>query len=34
MSGRRDNGTGFVYFDTLDQAGVVWMCRQTKPVSP
>lgn len=32
MSGRRDNGTGFVYFDTLGQAGVVWMCRQTKPV--
>ena len=32
MSGRRENGTGFVYFDTLDQAGVVWMCRQTKPV--
>ena len=32
MSGRRENGTGFVYFDTLDQAGVVWMCRQTKLV--
>ena len=32
MSGRRENGTGFVYFDTVDQAGVVWMCRQTKPV--
>ena len=32
MSGRRENGTGFVYFDTLDQVGVVWMCRQTKPV--
>ena len=32
MSGRRDNGTGFAYFDTLDQAGVVWMCRQTKPL--
>ncbi len=31
MSGRRQNGTGFVYFDTLDQAGVVWMCRQTLP---
>lgn len=31
MSGRRDNGTGFVYFDTLDDAGVVWMCRQTLP---
>ena len=32
MSGRRDNGTGFAYFDTLDQAGVVWMCRQTRPL--
>jgi methylmalonyl-CoA/ethylmalonyl-CoA epimerase len=31
MSGRRENGTGFVYFDTLDQAGVVWMCRQSRP---
>jgi len=29
MSGRRPNRTGFVYFDTLDQAGVAWMCRQT-----
>jgi len=33
MHGRRDNGTGFVYFDTLPQAGVVWMCRQTQPVT-
>ena len=33
MSGRRENGTGFVYFDTLDKAGVVWMCRQTLPDS-
>jgi methylmalonyl-CoA/ethylmalonyl-CoA epimerase len=33
MAGRRDNGTGFVYFDTLDQAGVAWRCRQTKPRS-
>jgi methylmalonyl-CoA/ethylmalonyl-CoA epimerase len=33
MSGRRENRTGFVYFDTLDQAGVVWMCRQTLPES-
>ena len=32
MSGRRDNGTGFVYFDTLPAAGVVWMNRQTQPV--
>jgi methylmalonyl-CoA/ethylmalonyl-CoA epimerase len=30
MSGRRDNRTGFVYFDTLEAAGVAWMCRQTK----
>jgi methylmalonyl-CoA/ethylmalonyl-CoA epimerase len=30
MSGRRPNRTGFVYFDTLDQAGVAWMCRQTR----
>lgn len=29
MSGRRPNGTGFVYFGTLDKAGVAWMCRQT-----
>lgn len=33
MSGRRENRTGFVYFDTLDKAGVVWMCRQTLPDS-
>jgi methylmalonyl-CoA/ethylmalonyl-CoA epimerase len=33
MSGRRENRTGFVYFDTLDKAGVVWMCRQTLPES-
>ena len=32
MSGRRDNRTGFVYFDTLERAGVAWMCRQTKPL--
>jgi methylmalonyl-CoA/ethylmalonyl-CoA epimerase len=32
MSGRRDNGTGFTYFDTLDDTGFVWMIRQTKPV--
>lgn len=29
MRGRRDNGSGFVYFDTLEQAGVVLMTRQT-----
>lgn len=33
MAGRRDNGTGFTYFDTLDDAGVVWMIRQTAPTS-
>jgi catechol 2,3-dioxygenase-like lactoylglutathione lyase family enzyme len=32
MSGRRENRSGFVYFDTLDQTGVVWMCRQTDAV--
>jgi methylmalonyl-CoA/ethylmalonyl-CoA epimerase len=32
MSGRRENGTGFAYFNTADDAGVVWMIRQTKPV--
>ena len=32
MSGRRQNGTGFTYFDTLAETGVVWMIRQTKPV--
>jgi catechol 2,3-dioxygenase-like lactoylglutathione lyase family enzyme len=29
MRGRRDNGSGFVYFDTLDQTGVVLMARKT-----
>jgi catechol 2,3-dioxygenase-like lactoylglutathione lyase family enzyme len=29
MRGQRDNGSGFVYFDTLDQAGVVLMARKT-----
>jgi catechol 2,3-dioxygenase-like lactoylglutathione lyase family enzyme len=29
MRGRRPNGSGFVYFDTLDQAGVVLMARKT-----
>jgi hypothetical protein len=28
-SGKRTNGSGFVYFDTLDQAGVVLMARRT-----
>ena len=31
MRDRRANGTGFVYFDTLDEAGVVLMTRQTAP---
>jgi catechol 2,3-dioxygenase-like lactoylglutathione lyase family enzyme len=29
MSGRRANGTGFVYFDTLRETGVALMTRQT-----
>lgn len=29
MRGERDNGSGFVYFDTLDAAGVVLMNRKT-----
>jgi methylmalonyl-CoA/ethylmalonyl-CoA epimerase len=29
MRGERDNGSGFVYFDTLDAAGVVIMNRKT-----
>jgi catechol 2,3-dioxygenase-like lactoylglutathione lyase family enzyme len=29
MRGQRDNGSGFVYFDTRDQAGVVLMARRT-----
>lgn len=29
--GRRANGTGFIYFDTLDDAGVVLMARQGSP---
>lgn len=31
MRGERDNGSGFVYFDTLDAAGVVLMNRKTVP---
>jgi catechol 2,3-dioxygenase-like lactoylglutathione lyase family enzyme len=30
MRGQRDNGSGFVYFDTLDEAGVVLMARKTQ----
>jgi methylmalonyl-CoA/ethylmalonyl-CoA epimerase len=29
MQGRRPNGSGFVYFDTLEAAGVVLLARQT-----
>lgn len=31
MRGRRENGTGFVYFDTEPRTGVVLMTRQTAP---
>ena len=30
MRGQRPNGSGFVYFDTVDEAGVVLMARQTQ----
>jgi methylmalonyl-CoA/ethylmalonyl-CoA epimerase len=30
MRGQRPNGSGFVYFDTLDQAGVVLLARRTQ----
>jgi methylmalonyl-CoA/ethylmalonyl-CoA epimerase len=30
MRGQRANGSGFVYFDTLDQAGVVLLARRTQ----
>lgn len=33
MTGRRDNGSGFVYFDTHEDAGVVLMTRQSPPPS-
>jgi catechol 2,3-dioxygenase-like lactoylglutathione lyase family enzyme len=29
LRGQRDNGSGFIYFDTRDQAGVVLLARQT-----
>jgi methylmalonyl-CoA/ethylmalonyl-CoA epimerase len=29
MRGQRPNSSGFIYFDTLDQAGVVFMARKT-----
>lgn len=31
MRGRRDNGSGFTYFDTAEQAGVVLEIRQSPP---
>jgi methylmalonyl-CoA/ethylmalonyl-CoA epimerase len=31
MRGQRSNRTGFVYFDTLDQAGVTLIARATPP---
>jgi methylmalonyl-CoA/ethylmalonyl-CoA epimerase len=30
MRGQRPNGSGFVYFDTLDKAGVVLLARRTQ----
>jgi catechol 2,3-dioxygenase-like lactoylglutathione lyase family enzyme len=30
MRGQRPNGSGFVYFDTFDEAGVVLMARKTQ----
>jgi catechol 2,3-dioxygenase-like lactoylglutathione lyase family enzyme len=32
MKGQRDNGTGFIYFDTLDDAALVLMARRTDPI--
>ena len=29
MRGQRDDGSGFIYFDTADQAGVVLLARQS-----
>ncbi|HXD68701.1 MAG TPA: VOC family protein [Gaiellales bacterium] len=31
MRGRRDNGSGFTYYDTADRAGVVLEIRQSPP---
>jgi catechol 2,3-dioxygenase-like lactoylglutathione lyase family enzyme len=33
MRGQRDDGSGFVYFDTLEEAGVVLMARRTPVTS-
>ena len=29
--GRRENGTGFIYFDTVEETGAVLMARQSTP---
>jgi methylmalonyl-CoA/ethylmalonyl-CoA epimerase len=34
MRGQRPNGSGFVYFDTVDRTGVVLMTRKTPPPRP
>ena len=31
-SGRRDNGSGFAYFDTVEKCGVTLLSRQSPPV--
>ena len=33
MRGRRENGSGFTYFDTAEQAGVILEIRQSPPVT-
>src|SRR3954447_24599576 len=33
MRGRRENGSGFTYFDTAEQAGVVLEIRQSPPAA-
>jgi catechol 2,3-dioxygenase-like lactoylglutathione lyase family enzyme len=32
-SGRRDNGSGFAYFDTAEKCGVTLLVRQSKPTT-
>src|ERR1700749_3102222 len=34
MRGRRENGSGFTYFDTAARAGVILEIRQSPPVPP
>jgi methylmalonyl-CoA/ethylmalonyl-CoA epimerase len=34
MRGQRPDGSGFVYFDTVDRTGVVLMTRKTPPPRP